>query len=245
MGMEPWTWETIHQHLVSEWHHQKPGLSAAKKRQLARDLSPEGERWAPLLASSPLAGGREVAALLMGPLWAADDRWQEMVLALADDADWEVREWAVSPLEAFYRAHPEEAHGRFRTWAREGSVGLKRALAVLIRSLAHDQRALLDHLLIWADALADEPDAYVRKNLGPYAIGDGLLPAFPQGTLVHLQEWSERPAWPARWNAVMAFSAARARPWRGVAENWLAPLVDDEDPKVRRAARKLFQADEP
>ncbi len=170
---EAFTWESIHAYLRSKTHHGNPGLSQAKKIRLVRALSDDAAYWALKLKDSDEAGAREIAAVLMAPLWAAeDDRFEESVLALAQGADWEVREWATEPFIALYRARPHVAHERFVRWGEGASPAIKRAIAVASRTLAKGPAVRLEHLLTWADALAVEEDPYVRKNLGPFAIGE-------------------------------------------------------------------------
>lgn len=238
---ESLTWESIHAYLRSETHHGKPGLSQAKKVRLARALSGDAVNWALRLKDSDDAGAREIAAVLLAPLWAGDDRWEASVLALAQDADWEVREWATEPFVACYRSRPDVAHERFVRWCEGASPTIKRAIAVASRTLAADPRVNPEHLLTWADAMAPEEDPYVRKNLGPFAIGDGLLPRFPDQALRHLSHWVRHPSWAARWNAAMAFSARRAAPFWDGAEAWVRALTGDDDGRVRRAAQSVLK----
>nr|WP_243239371.1 HEAT repeat domain-containing protein [Sulfobacillus harzensis] len=221
-------------------HHGRPGLKAAKKSQLALELLADAAYWAPQLKNSAEPGARQVASLLFGSLWENSDAVEASVLELAEDPDWEVREWAVEAFIRFYRARPTVANARFASWAEGGSVSVKRAIAVAVRGLALDRAASLQHLLSWADRLADEEDAYVRKNLGPYAIGDGLLPMYPAPTLDYLEQWSQRPHWAARWNAAMALSARRSRPYLHRARPWIASLANDDEARVRRAAVKVL-----
>ena len=234
-----WSLSDIEAYVVSETHHGKPGLKASKKEALARELRPAADAWFPILRDSPVSGARQVAAQLASYLWSDHADLTESVWALADDPDWEVREWAVGPFVALGLARPG-AWALFREWADQGSEGVKRALAVALKHTAHTGRVEAAPLLSVADSLAVAESEYVRKNLGPFGIGDGVLPCFPRETLVHLGVWAESPAWPARWNAAAAFTAKKARPWGESGRGWLAVLAHDADAAVSRMARRAL-----
>src|SRR5439155_292515 len=67
----------------------------------------------------------------------------------------------------------------------------------------------------WAEPLLDliEPalrdsDDYVRKSLGPFALGDQFVRSYPDATLARLRTWMEDRDENVRWNVAMTFSAA-------------------------------------
>jgi hypothetical protein len=239
MRESTWSLSDIESYVVSETHHGKPGLKASKKDALARELRPAAEAWFPILRVSTVSGARQVAAQLAGYLWPDHPEITASVWTLADDPDWEVREWAVGPFVALGVAQVE-AWASFRDWAERGSDGVKRALAVALKHAAHSGRVDAAPILQVADALAMSESEYVRKNLGPFGIGDGVLPCFPHETLVHLDAWAHSAAWPARWNAAAVFTAKKARPWGDSARAFLATLAGDRDVEVSRIARRAL-----
>jgi hypothetical protein len=239
MAESRWSLSDIEAYVVSETHHGKPGLKASKKEALARELRPEAEIWFPILSGSPVSGARQVAAQLAAYLWPVHPELAPSVWALADDPDWEVREWAVGPFVALGLVQPE-AWSLFREWAAQGTDGVKRALAVALKHTAHSGRVDAAPILGVADTLALSESEYVRKNLGPFGIGDGVLPCFPEETLAHLALWSQSSAWPARWNAAAAFTAKKAQPWAVSGRGFLAALADDDDSRVARVARRAL-----
>lgn len=91
---------------------------------------------------------------------------------------------------------------------------------------------LLIHLL---ELLLSDKTAYVRKNLGSYAIGDGLLRCYLNLTLKHLRRWAHRKDEGTRWNVAMAFASY------GGNKNWregmkiLTKLATDERRYVWRS----------
>ncbi len=231
-----WNLSAVETYLVSEVHHGKPGLSSRKKQALAQDLAEEALRWIPLLAQSPVSGAREVASLLIAPRWLDDPSLTGLVWALAEDPDWEVREWAVYPFHVRYESGPESAFVLYRSWALQATPGVKRAIAVAVKGLAHAGKVAVGPLLELVEALIPEEDEYVRKNLGPFCLGDGLLPLYPEETLERMAWWAERPEWAARWNVAMSFTAKRARQFGESGMALLMPLTQDADGRVRKAA---------
>ena len=47
----------------------------------------------------------------------------------------------------------------------------------------------------------------MRKNLGPYAIGDGLLRCYPSQTLKYIRKWADSKDEATLWNVAMSFAS--------------------------------------
>lgn len=238
---QEWTLESLEQYLVSKTHHKKPGLPASDKRCLVGQLAPTAQQWIPGLLASSVPAAREVAAQLIGPLWMRMPEYSEAVGRLAGDPDWEVREWAVSPLIDRYRADPVSAWRLYQKWVEEGPDAIQRAVAVAIRSLAKFRDLPIQPLIALVDGLVVVEAEFVRKNLGPFCVGDSLLPDYPEETLPHLARWVGQASWAARWNAAAAFTAKRSRPLWVRAADFIEPLQNDPDIRVRRAAVRALR----
>ncbi len=238
---QEWTLESLEQYLVSKTHHKKPGLPASDKRALVIQLTPTAQQWIPGLLVSSIPAAREVAAQLIGPLWMAMPEYSELVVRLAGDPDWEVREWAVSPLVDRYRADPASAWGLYQKWVKEGPDVIQRALAVAIKVLAKVRDLPIEPLIALVDGLVAVEADFVRRNLGPFCIGDSLLPNYPEETLRHLTGWVGQASWAARWNAAAAFTAKRSHPLLVRAADFIGPLENDPDIRVRRAAFRALR----
>ena len=96
----------------------------------------------------------------------------------------------------------------------------------------------------WADPLLDliEPalrdgDEYVRKSLGPSAIGDQFMRSYPDQTIARLRTWIQDEDENVRWNVAMSFSAASGARLAQRAPDILEFLASDERPFVRAAVR--------
>jgi 3-methyladenine DNA glycosylase AlkC len=194
--------------------------------------------WACRLADRPEPAPRAVAAPLLRHYWPARaDEVQARLLQIADDEDWWVREAAHSTMGSLLVAHFAAFYPVLQAWAEHPSSNVRRGVALAARKAANEKR---DE---WADALLDlvEPlladrEEYVRKNLGPYAIGDGLLRCHPQPTLVRLRRWADDGREEVRWNVAMAFHSFGGTRHVEEALEVLGILAADERRFVWRAA---------
>ena len=83
-----------------------------------------------------------------------------------------------------------------------------------------------------------EEAEYIRKNLGPFAIGDCLLSRFPEKVLTACKKWIKSENANVRWNVAMIFTAASARNYVVEGKAILKALENDSDPMVVRAVKK-------
>jgi 3-methyladenine DNA glycosylase AlkC len=193
--------------------------------------------WACRLADRPEPAPRAVAAPLFRHYWSSrPDEVQARLLQIAADEDWWVREAAHSAMGSLLVAH-FTFYPILHAWAEHPSPNVRRGVVLAARKAANERREE------WADALLDliEPlladrAEVVRKNLGPYAIGDGLLRCHPQPTLARLRRWADDPREQVRWNVAMAFRSYGGTRHLGEALEVLEQLVADERRFVWRAA---------
>ena len=193
--------------------------------------------WSVRLLQHPRRVDKELAAVILRPLITSHHAdIERAVHRLARDDDWEVRETAASLLgDALERAF--DAYLRpARAWVAAGDPRLRRAVVVAAKYAArsrHPERAaaLLDLI---EPALADH-DEYVRRNLGPFAIGDQLLRSYPDETFARLERWSREPDENVRWNVASTFTSASGAKVAERAFGMLAFLAIDTRPFVTRA----------
>jgi len=193
--------------------------------------------WATRLLQHPRRVDKELAAVILRPLVTTHRAEVERAIhRLARDEDWEVRETAASLLgDALERAFDDYLRPA-RTWMAAGEPRLRRAVVVGAKYAArsrHPERAetLLDLI---EPALADH-DEYVRRNLGPYAIGDQLLRSFPDATFARLERWAREPDENVRWNVASTFTSASGAKAAERGFGVLAFLSSDTRPFVSRA----------
>ncbi|MDE0199469.1 MAG: HEAT repeat domain-containing protein [Caldilineaceae bacterium] len=186
-------------------------------------------------ACSESEGAQEVGLVQLGQLFGHNPaEVTGVILRLADSGNWEVREWAASALRRVIGENFEAVYPTVREWVGHSSPNVRRAAAVASAWAAGgcseaECRMLLEALT----PLLEDDDAYVRKNLGAFAIGDSFLKAQPALVAGWLGRASGHPR--AQWNVAMALSAAEAAKHFGLLSGLLCGLAADERTVVRRA----------
>ncbi len=187
--------------------------------------------------SEPIA--KQFAAHLCALHADAFDRRPAEVLGIlqvcAEDENWEVRETAAGVLSRLLVRQPDAFLVVLRAWARSKSANRRRAAVVAVKLSARVIPERAEALLDLLEPLASDSDEYVRRNLGPFALGDGLLCAAPQVTLKRLARWAKASDEWTRWNVASALTAAEARRHAEAALPLLRKLASDERPMVARA----------
>lgn len=193
--------------------------------------------WATRLLAHPRRVDKELAAILLRPLIESHPVDVERAIArLARDDDWEVREVAASLLgDALERAF-ERYVQIARAWMGAGDARLRRAVVVGAKYAARSRRPERAERLfdLLGPAMRDH-DEYVRRSLGPFAIGDQLLRSYPDATFARLETWGRDPDENVRWNVAMAFTTASAARVAERAFGILSFLATDTRPFVLRA----------
>jgi hypothetical protein len=113
---------------------------------------------------------------------------------------------------------------------------MRRAVVVAAKYAArsrHPERA--EPLLDLIEPALREPDEYVRRNLGPFAIGDQLLRSYPDATFARLERWARDPDENVRWNVASTFTSASGAKVAERGFGVLAFLASDTRPFVTRA----------
>lgn len=203
--------------LASPLKWGKPSWSASQL--LLQVLDDEVERlwlWAINLSNHENPHTRRYASRILLRLWEKDkNRAEQFLTTLADDKHWLVREDAHATLSELLKKHFQQIFPILQTWSTHSSANLRRCVAIAARSAGNLRKEEwaepLIHLL---EPLLSDKTVYVRKNLGPYAIGDGFLRCYPEFTLKRLGRWAYRRDEGTRWNVAMAFASY------GGSKNW-------------------------
>ena len=218
--------------LDGQLHHGRPGSPAALRQQVGERLamalaeqSGRVTRWIDALSTSSSPTARQVACLLLVSRYPEDPIGVlGMAELLADDPHWEVREAAGGLLGSLLDRDFDRIRGRLEVLRSAKSENLRRAVVLAVKYAARrDKPERVADLLRLLEPLLRDPEPYVRRNLGPYTIGDALLRVDPKETLKALKEWSRDRDQTVRWNVAMAFSARSApstgrqpnRSWNG------------------------------
>lgn len=200
-------------------HHGRPGLPARAKSAWARRAGEAAESevaaWAAHFAAHPNPTVRQVGLLMLARPAVDALTAERLAGPLADDPDWEVREWAVEPLAA------HAASGWLRRWAEAGGPK-RRAAVVAARQLVRQGRIDCAAALAVASQAVDDPDRYVAASVGTFLLADGIYLVCPDAFWGWVDELARRPAAPGtpRWRHLAA--VARRHP---AARERLGPLV--------------------
>ena len=203
--------------------------------------------WSLRLLAHPRRVDKELAAVLLRPLTGTHQPDLERAIQrLAKDGDWEVRETGASLLGHALDAHFERYLPSARAWVTTGEPRLRRAVMVGAKYAARPRRPERERpILDLVEGAIHDRDEYVRKSLGPFAVGDQLLRSYPDATLERIARWARDPDENARWNAAMAFTTASGARLAERAFAILVGIAADERPFVRRAAtaalRNIFR----
>jgi 3-methyladenine DNA glycosylase AlkD len=179
-------------------------------RRLPTERLPETALW---FANHESDTAKELGALLLSRSYPLHPR--EAIAALrrlADDGNWEVREWAGSATGDVFASDFDTLLPEMQDWLRDDSQFVRRAVCIALMGAAddkHPERA--GQLLALADVLAGDPAEEVKRNTGPFAVGGALLGKYPQQTLDHIRRWAASDEEIRRWNAAMVFVAANSR----------------------------------
>ncbi|MBO8173429.1 MAG: DNA alkylation repair protein [Bacillaceae bacterium] len=160
---------------------------------------------------------------------------------LADRDDWEVREWAAGACGRILSRHFDRFYPVMFAWTSDESYKARRAAAVAAKYAARELEATYsESLLDLVEELLTDEHRYVKKNLGPFAIGDGLLKYYPDQTLARVDRWAEMENEHARWNVAKIFSTAEGAGYPDEAARILKKLKHDERYVVRRAVQSTI-----
>ena len=236
--------------LDGQLHHGRPGSPASLRQQVGERLATalaeqtgRVNRWIDALATSPSPTGRQVACLLLANRYPDDPGGVlRMAETLADDPHWEVREAAGGLLGTLLDRDFDHIRARLEVLRNSRSENLRRAVVLAIKYASRrDKPERVPDLLDLLGPLMRAQEPYVRRNLGPYTIGDALLRVDPKETLRCLREWSRDRDPMVRWNVAMAFSSAIGSFHWPAAKTILERLAKGPEPLVRNAVAKAMR----
>ncbi|MDQ6857855.1 MAG: HEAT repeat domain-containing protein [Chloroflexota bacterium] len=193
--------------------------------------------WATRLLQHPRRVDKELGAVILRPLISSNrPDLERAVHRLARDEDWEVRETAASLLgDCLERAFDEYLRPA-QAWMATGDPRLRRAVVVAAKYAARSRHpARAEPLLDLIEPALTDHDEYVRRNLGPFAIGDQFLRSYPDATFARLERWAREPDENVRWNVASTFTSASGAKVAERAFGMLAFLASDTRTFVTRA----------
>jgi 3-methyladenine DNA glycosylase AlkC len=199
--------------------------------------------WAKNLAFRKQTKSLACEMLTLGnPYLSHEEEVKRLLLMLGNDSDWGTREAASDAFASILLKNFDEVYSQFQEWVRHDSENIRRAVALATKKVGNARKAEYgERLLRLVEPLLSDKSVYVRKNLGPFAIGDGLLRAYPKLTMQYVKKWSRSQDKQVLWNVAMIFSAAEGARHFDEALPILRRLAADERRYVWRAAASAFK----
>lgn len=221
------------------------GVNVAAFRRAAKEITRgvaagviPGRDAAEWLAGHPNGGVRQVGAMVLAALPVEDWKWHAGWAArLADDENWEVREGAVAVAASLVMSDYKRGLKLIRSWATGDNVNRRRAaaLTVMVKKRRGWPGPVEDIFAVLEPLMSDRAE-YVRKNLGPFAIGSSIGIHHPAETVAFLRRVMATGDEQARWNCAMAFSQSWGAQRPDLAIPILTELAGDGSKYVRTAA---------
>ncbi len=162
------------------------------------------------LAARSEPASRHVACGLLPKAYPSDPQSTlSLLLQLADDPDWTVRESAGDACGKLLRADYSKVMEILREWREHSSANVRRAVLIAAAKAAQTRRLeWAEPLLKLIEPLLSDRDSTLRRNLGPFVIGASLLRYYPDMTFEYLVRWSTSNDEQVLWNVAMSFSAS-------------------------------------
>ncbi len=157
---------------------------------------------------------------------------EEILLKIADDSNWEVREYAGIAFANALNQNPK-LHSKMMKWSGHDSENVRRA--VVFSSLAYKEKGDIAKAFEILRPLMRDSSKYVRKNLGPFILGSHFGNNFPSQTLQFLELMSNEEDPNVLWNVAMSFNNSFGNRYPEKSLKILSQIAQSENISVRRA----------
>jgi hypothetical protein len=234
-------------YLLSGTIHGKPGVPVAElgriEKIVKKDLADKEQyQLAKKLLKRPEYTARNIGTHLIVSGWPDNKDIETHIKKAANDDDWIVREYAAGTFASLLEKNFAHFSKLYLRWVKTESINVKRAIALAVKyeSKSAEAKKWKTYFDLIDPLMAEEAE-YIRKNLGPFAIGDGLLSRYPEQIFSSCKKWIKSENENVRWNAAMIFTAAGARKFAKEGKPILQSLEKDASPFVSRAAKKALK----
>lgn len=192
------------------------------------------------LAKTEDAACQEISLILLAEQYAiCPEEIQSVVRQIADSPHWEVREWAASACGIILSNHFREFILKLQSWAESTSANIRRCAAVAVKYMAKEKRGdAFQPMLQVIDSLMHDTDPYVTKNLGGFAIGEGLLKYYPKPMIAWLERWAQQEDEQVRCHVAAVFTSSTAAKLYGQIRHIFEMLKADKRFRVQQAVQK-------
>jgi HEAT repeat protein len=167
-------------------------------------LIEHAQRW----IGRPEPAARHVACGLLVESYKADPHETfTLLLNLADDTDWTVRESAGEACGTILQNDFARGLEALREWCGNPSEKVRRTVVIAVIKAAQARRIEWgEPLLKLIEPLLTDRRTTLRRTLGPLVLGSVLLRTHPGITFEYLIKWSTSVEEQVLWNVAMAFS---------------------------------------
>jgi 3-methyladenine DNA glycosylase AlkD len=196
------------------------------------------------LANSETITGEEIGSILIAEQFNINTKEVELTLKrLADSTNWEVREWVASACSIVLTNNFSEFYPTMLQWTSDKSPNVRRAVAVAVKYTAKTRNEeFCEKLIDLLERLLTDSDPYVKKNLGAFAIGDGVLRYFPKQVLNRVNIWIDDENEQLRWNVAKIFSSAEGTKYIEDSIHVIHKLIEDNRSTVKRAVTSMMNS---
>ena len=234
-------------YLLSGSIHGKPGVPVAElgriEKIIKKNFSDEDQyQLAKKLLRRSEYTARNIGTHLIVSGWPKNRDVESHIKKAANDEDWIVREYAAGAFASLLEKDFSHFSKIYLDWIKSESTNVKRAIALAVKyeSKSAEPKKWKTYFML-IDPLMSEEAEYIRKNLGPFAIGDGLLSRYPEQILASCKKWIKLENENVRWNVAMIFTAAAAKKFAKDGKSILLVLEKDQNSFVSKAAQKAMK----
>jgi hypothetical protein len=184
---------------------------------------------------------KQIAVSLIWRAYAYNKRIvKEILLDVADNDNWEVRETAGGILANILYYNPE-FYSTLKKWAKHPSYKIRRAVVISsLGLLEKGKKENLPKVFELLEPLLYDDNIYVKRNLGPFVLGSYFGNNFPEEVFIQLDKWLKLKDENVRWNIAMAFRSSFGCRHRKKASAYLEILSKDNSPIVQRAVKSVM-----
>jgi hypothetical protein len=183
-------------------------------------------------------------ALLILPLDSKENRNEifDILIKYADHNNWEIREYAGERIGEFLRYNFRDYKKELIRLRDSDSENIRRAVVIGLKYLGKYRELSLSQDILEILALyMDDESKYVKKNLGPFAIGDAMINYDSIRTLDFLKRHADSDNPNVKWNVASAFSTASGAKHSDAGFYTLSRLIRDSNKSVRQMALTSFR----
>lgn len=178
-------------------------------------------------------------ALLILPLDSTENKNKifDILIKYADHSNWEIREYAGERIGEFLRYNFRDYRKDLIKLRASDSENIRRGVVIGLKYLGKYRELSLSRDILEILALyMDDESKYVKKNLGPFAIGDAMINYDSIGTLDLLERYADSDNPNIKWNVASAFSTAAGAKHGDSGFHILTRLIHDNNKSVRQMA---------